>query len=218
MDVQILSTQEYQKLCERTRLIKREKRRLQILLTQDNHIIKFVYKPRLSLPKKIIPETKRFVKNAQILKSHEILCPRVNAIYFYPTLKCNIIVYNYLSGHSLYDLACRNDTTQLTLLPPLISRLHSAGIIFSDLHLGNIIYTNNSLALIDIESIAHKRRPLTPQERLANLQFMFSLKRDVPIHQKFGLDEFLNRYFELSNLTNAMELQMRNNLYLKVSA
>lgn len=212
MDRRVLSTQDYLCLVDGARLIKRDKRRLEILLTPKNDVIKFIYKPRFSIPKKIFNETRRFVENAEILREQEIQGPEVVAVYYYPALKCNIIVYKYIMGYSLYDLACRKDFTKLSMLPGLISRLHAAGFYFGDLHLGNIISVENNLALIDIESIIHKGRPLNLKERIANLKYMFSLKRDVPIYQQFGFDAFLEHYFLLSNMTNAMEIKIRDEL------
>lgn len=212
MDRRVLSTQDYCRLVDGARLIKRDKRRLDILLTPNNDVIKFIYKPRFSFPKKILAETRRFVENAEILRALEILGPEIVAVYHYPALKCNIIVYKFISGYSLYDLACRKDFTKLSMLPGLISRLHAAGLKFGDLHLGNIISVGNNLALIDIESIIHKGRPLNLKERIANLKFMFSLKRDVPIYQQFGFDYFLEQYFLSSNMTNTMEIKIRDKL------
>lgn len=212
MDSRILSKEEYLTLCDGARLIKRDKRRLQILRTPQNKVIKFIYKPRLSLPKKLLNETARFIENAKILKKHEIPCPNVIAVYHYPVLKSDILVYSYVEGHSLYDLACRNDLSNLSLLPNLISRLHNAGIIFGDLHLGNIIFTGSDLSLIDVESISYKKRPLNQKERLSNLKYMFNLKRDIPVYNKFGFNEFLDKYFSLSNLNASTKESMMSQL------
>lgn len=217
MDSRILSKDGYLHLCDGARLIKRDKRQLQILHTPYNEVIKFIYKPRLALPKKILNETRRFLENAKLLKKHEIPCPNIIAVYHYPGLKCDILVYDYITGHSLYDLASRNDITKLSLLPNLISKLHNVGLYFGDFHLGNIIYNGNNLSLIDIESIKYKGRPLNDKERLSNLKYMLSLKRDIPIYKQFGIDDFLNEYLSLSKtsygMNEAIGFQIKQKLY-----
>lgn len=192
----ILLEKDYLNLTEGAKLIKRTRTKLRLLLSTENKIIKHIYKRKWFSTATLWPYATRFINNAKRLKSKNILVPEINAVYFYPKLNCDILIYDYVDGPTLYDIACNNDLSFMPKFAHYIAMLHDLGIYFKDLHLGNIVVKNDSYTLLDLESIHCKRRALTLTQRAQNLKYMFSIKEHVQFYQQFGADKFLDEYYK----------------------
>ena len=196
MTYPLLTDSEYAKLTENAKLVKRTRTKIRLLLSQDNNIIKHIYKRKLLSSSTIWPYITRFIKNAKYLKSKNISVPNVHAAYFYPTLNCYILIYDYVEQPTLHNIAKNDDFSFFPKLAKFITELHAMGVFFKDIHLDNIIMNDNEFTLLDLESLQYQRRPLTLRQRARNLAHLFNRKEDILFYQKFGWSNFLDHYFD----------------------
>ncbi len=212
----ILLEHEYLKLTEGAELVKRTRTKIRLLLSSEKKIIKHIYKRKLLSTSTIWPYASRFIKNAKHLSSKNISVPKINAVYFYPTLNCDILIYDFVSGMTLYDLARTNNISFMPDLARYLVGLHDLGIYFKDIHLNNLVSNNDTFTLLDLESIQYQHRPLTITQRIRNLTHLFNKKEDVQFYQQFGLDRFLEEYFHLACLSERLCRKIKRVLGLRV--
>lgn len=197
----ILNEKDYLELTQGAKLVKRTRTKIRLLLSSDHKIIKHIYRRRFFSTSTLWPYAARFIKNAKLLNSKNILVPDIMAVYFYPKLNCDIIIYDYVDGTTLYDIASGDDLSFLPKLAEYIAMLHQLGIYFKDLHLSNIVLNKGSFTLLDLESIHCKRRSLTVAQRARNIAYLFSIKEHIEFYQRFGSDKFLEEYLQKTDLS-----------------
>ena len=134
MGYPVLQEEEYLKLTEGAKLVKRTRTKIRLLLSKDKKIIKHIYKRKLLSSSTIWPYATRFIDNARHLRSKNILVPDIHGVFFFPRLNCDILIYDYVDGHTLYHLACDKDLSFLPKLAHYIAMLHQLGIYFKDIH------------------------------------------------------------------------------------
>ncbi|MBX9586349.1 MAG: hypothetical protein K2X50_03740 [Gammaproteobacteria bacterium] len=216
MGYPILQEQDYLKLTDGASLVKRTRTKIRLLLSQDGKIIKHIYKRKLLSSSTLWPYATRFIKNAQYLQSKNILVPEIRAVYFYPKLNCDILIYDYVDGRTLYDVARDRDLSFFPQFVEYVAQLHKLGIYFQDIHLDNIVVNNNIFTLLDLESIQIKRRSLSKSLRARNLVHLFNKKEDIPFYNQFGLENFLNQYFDLACLSEPLRRKITHYLCSRV--
>lgn len=202
MPIQRLSESAYQQLVANAIVLKERHGKPAILLTPDKLIVKHIYRRSWFSSSRIWPYAQRFINGAKLLHERGILAPTVRARYYYPTAGCDILVYEYLDGKSLYTLANENNYSYVEKIPAFIAKLHDLGIYFRDLHLDNVIVHNEEFALIDLASIKCRRlsRSLNLKYRARNLAHMFEKQEDQSIYDRFGTERFLRHYAECTKL------------------
>lgn len=203
MPILRLTEAAYQQLIANAQVIKMRRGKPAILLTPDQMIIKHIYRRSWFSSSRIWPYAERFINGAALLRQRGILVPTIRARYYYPSERCDILVYNYLKGKSLLMHANENNFTHLEKIPGFIAKLHDLGIYFRDFHLDNVIVHNDEFALIDLASVKchRQQRSLNLKYRAKNLVQLFSKQEDQDVYQTFGTDNFLRRYVENAHLS-----------------
>ncbi len=203
MTVQRLTDSAYLQLVGDAQVLKLRRGKPAILLTSDQRIIKHIYRRSWFSSSRIWPYAQRFINNATLLHQRGIKVPTIHGRYYYPTFGCDILVYDYLDGKSLFTYAQENNFSYLEKTPAFLSRLHELGIYFRDFHLDNVIIHNNEFALIDIASVKCRRqtRGLNFKYRAKNIAHLFSKNEDQEIYRIFGKNNFLRRYVKSANLS-----------------
>lgn len=114
---------------------------------------------------RLAPEAERFAQHAKTLQERNIKAPRIRECYWLDQRHAvSACLYEPLAGTSLEHLFNHARNEFDALLPSLarfIKQLHMKGVYFRSLHLGNIIYTENSFGLIDFLDIRFRARPLS---------------------------------------------------------
>lgn len=202
MSVQRLTDIAYIQLVGDAQVLKLRRGKPAILLTSDQRIIKHIYRRPWFSSSRIWPYAERFINNAKLLHQRGIRVPTIRGRYFYPTFGCDILVYDYLNGNSLFTYALENNFSYLEKTPAFLAKLHELGIYFRDFHLDNIIVHNNEFALIDISSVKCRRLPcgLNFKYRAKNIAQLFSKNEDQEIYRIFGKNNFLRRYVKSAQL------------------
>ncbi len=208
----ILADMDYLKLTEGAKLVKRTRTKIRLLLSPQNKIIKHIYRRRFLSTSTLWPYAGRFIKNARQLQSKNISVPTIHEVYYYPKLNSDIIVYDYVEGPTLHEIASNNDFSFFPKFINYIAQLHKTGIYFKDLHLSNIVFKNDAFTLLDLETIHCKRRPLKISERAKNLAYLFSIKEHTHYYQNYGTNRFIHEYLESSQLSERAQKRLKKKL------
>lgn len=203
MSIQRLTDTAYLELVGNAQVLKMRRGKPAILLTSSQRIIKHIYRRSWFSSSRIWPYAQRFINSATTLHQRGITVPTIRGRYYYPTFGCDILIYDYIQGKSLYTHANENNYFYLEKAPSFLAKLHDLGIYFRDFHLDNVIIHNNEFALIDLASVKCKRLPvgLNFKYRAKNIAHLFSKNEDQEIYRIFGKNNFLRRYVKSANLS-----------------
>ncbi|MDR0440171.1 MAG: lipopolysaccharide kinase InaA family protein [Candidatus Accumulibacter sp.] len=152
-----------------------------VLRLADGNFLKLFRRKRLITSAAWYPYALRFADNAEALSALGIPAPRVIAAYRVPSLKRDAVHYLPLAGTTLRALVqCGFDAESehrlKRLFTDFVIRLHSLGIYFRSLHLGNVVLTPaGELGLIDFSDLRIYRRPLPAFMRRRNLKRMLGI-------------------------------------------
>lgn len=145
-----------------------------VFLLPDGNILKLFRRKRLLSSALFRPYSKRFIDNALQLEKRGI--PTLQALKFHrlETPGMTAVLYRPLPGETLRQIANKEGFDWQQALPALstfIRELHTAGVYFRSLHLGNIVVTpDNQYGLIDVADMRFTRGPLPPHLVKRNLQ------------------------------------------------
>ncbi|MDR2880463.1 MAG: toluene tolerance protein [Azoarcus sp.] len=137
-----------------------------VLRLTDGRFLKLFRRKRLISSAALYPYAQRFVDNARALALREIPIPDVLEGRRIPSIKRDAVLYWPLEGNSLRELAQRGldpetEKRLKRLFTDFVIQLHSVGIFFRSLHLGNVILTpGGKLGLIDFSNMCIYSRPL----------------------------------------------------------
>ncbi|MBX9915114.1 MAG: toluene tolerance protein [Pseudomonadaceae bacterium] len=184
-----------------------------VLHLRNGNFLKLFRRKRLLTSAALFPYAQRFADNALALQQREVPCPRVIAVYRIKSIRRDAVYYAPLEGQTLRQLFDKpNIAANLrTDLAEFVAKLHSKGVYFRSLHLGNIVLTpNHALGLIDIADLKCQRSALSMGKRLRNFQHMLRYSQD---HQWLLGDnpvEFLQSYLTCSRLNmDVLTLQQK---------
>ncbi|MDR2450347.1 MAG: lipopolysaccharide kinase InaA family protein [Candidatus Accumulibacter sp.] len=152
-----------------------------VLRLADGSFLKLFRRKRLITSAAWYPYALRFVDNAEALSSLGIPAPRVIAAYRVALLQRDAVHYRPLAGTTLRALLrhgfdAEDECRLKHLFTGFVIRLHSLGIYFRSLHLGNVVLTPaGELGLIDFSDLRVYRRPLPVFMRRRNLRRMLEI-------------------------------------------
>ncbi len=174
--MQTLSHDAYLALRANATVVERDLHGEKVLLLEDGNYLKLFRRKRLLSSAAWYPYAQRFADNALILEKRAIPCPAVIATYRIPGIKRDAVLYAPLEGRSLRQIIRSGEgSSELrTVLGQFIAQLHSAGIYFRSLHLGNIVLSSaGKPGLIDIADLRAKNGSLSPYLRRRNMQQLY---------------------------------------------
>ncbi|MCL2021243.1 MAG: toluene tolerance protein [Betaproteobacteria bacterium] len=152
-----------------------------VLRLTDGRFLKLFRRKRLITSTALYPYALRFVDNAEELAragGGGIPVPRVIEAWRIPSLKLDAVLYWPLEGNNLRTLvrqgfAAETEKRMKRLFTDFVIYLHSLGIYFRSLHLGNVILTpDGRLGLIDFSDLCIYNRPLPVFMCRRNIQRM----------------------------------------------
>ena len=192
-----ISSHALEQLCQNTTELQPDK----VYLTKDNTIVKIIYDRHLISSSTIYPYAKRIKNNSQQLLAKGISTVDVKEIFYCPEKKLSVVIYPALTGTDCRKQINENSVNVLEKLAEYTGFLHSAGVFFWDLHLGNILYQENeNFSLIDIASVNVKSKSLGPIKRARNISHLVGYKYDNDAFKKFGITKFINTYLSHANM------------------
>ncbi len=179
--MQTLTHDAYLALCAGAQVLERDLHGDKVLRLANGDYLKLFRRKRLISSAAWYPYAQRFADNAVALRQRGIPCPELVAVYRIPAVKRDAVLYHPLAGRTLREIiAAGEESPDLRVrLDDFIARLHSSGIYFRSLHLGNIVLTpSGELGLIDIADMRVGSRPLRVHQRRRNLQHLQRDPRD----------------------------------------
>ncbi|NJD35710.1 MAG: toluene tolerance protein [Betaproteobacteria bacterium] len=179
--MQTLSHDAYLALRANATVVERDLHGEKVLQLEDGNYLKLFRRKRLISSTAWYPYAQRFADNALTLEKRAIPCPSVIATYRIPGIKRDAVLYAPLAGRSLRQIIQSGEgASELrTALGKFIARLHSAGIYFRSLHLGNIVLSpSGNLGLIDIADLRARSGALSSYLRRRNMQQLYRDPQD----------------------------------------
>jgi len=152
-----------------------------VLRLADGSMLKLFRRKRLITSAAWFPYAQRFAANAEALREKGIPVPRVIAALRIASAKRDAVHYHPLEGVTLRSLVRQGldpetETRLKRRFTEFVVRLHTLGIYFRSLHLGNVILTpSGELGLIDFSDLRVYRRPLPVFMRRRNIQRMLGM-------------------------------------------
>lgn len=174
-----------------------------VIFSEDGRILKF-FRPRKQIStSRIFPLAERFVRNSIGLRALGIPAAGCDRVYRCKSDEVDIISYPALDGRDIRELLAEGDEGVLARIPGLMHALHEQGVMFTAIHLGNILVLDKDqeLALIDIADLHLKGRPLHVFERARNLLHLINNKDDRDIYRAYGTDRFLDEYLQIAGIS-----------------
>ena len=196
--MRIVSAQELESWLASGRILEQDGRGPKVVALPDGQLLK-IFRPRRRLwLARLRPQAQRFAENASKLRTLGIEAPRIGEQgWIDHSAAVSFCLYQPLPGQSLDKLFLHERQRFMQLLPALarfIRELHSKGIYFRSLHLGNILLLpEGGFGLIDFLDLRIKRQPLGPALARRNLQHLHGYLQRSRI-EDFPWRELLNLY------------------------
>ncbi|MDR1709444.1 MAG: lipopolysaccharide kinase InaA family protein, partial [Candidatus Accumulibacter sp.] len=179
--LEIMSHEEFLALKAGAEVIEADLHGEKVLQLPDGNMLKLFRRKRLFTSAAWRPYARRFAENAGALAALGIPVPGVIAARRVPSVERDAVLYRPLEGTTLRALARRglDERSERALkrrFTDFVIRLHTLGVYFRSLHLGNVILTPaGDLGLIDFADLRLYRRPLPAYMRRRNIRRMLGL-------------------------------------------
>ncbi|WP_256674669.1 toluene tolerance protein [Pseudomonas sp. LD120] len=185
-------------MTEGARILEADSYGPKVYLLADGNILKLFRRKRLFSSALFRPYSKRFINNAAELIKRGIPTLTVLQVFELTAPGMTAVLYQPLPGQTLRQIAGGEGFDWQQNLEPLVEfirRLHTAGIYFRSLHLGNIVVTpENEMGLIDVADMRFLRAPL-PRKLV---------KRNLQHFARYIAREELNEGFPMQALEQAL--------------
>jgi hypothetical protein len=192
-----ISSAEFEQLRAGARVLEFDERGEKVLLTPDNRIIKLFYPRRRITSARIYPYAYRFWNNARRLSNKGITTIQCEQLRHDKTHQRYLITYPLLPGTTLRDClaATTNGDDLLESLAAYLATIHTKGILFRSIHLGNIlVLEDDSFGLIDVADMSIQNRPLGLFKRARNFRHLLHDRADRERLSRYGYGRFLDQY------------------------
>jgi hypothetical protein len=210
-----ISAAEFKQLRDGARLLERDYRGEKVLLTPDNHIIKLFYPRRRFTSARLYPYAHRFCNNARQLREKGIITVHCEQLRHDRTNRRHLIIYPLLPGTTLRNRLNETDNRDIHLdkLASYMVTLHSKGILFRSIHLGNIlVLENGDYGLIDIADMSIQQRPLGLRKRARNFRHLLHDKEDREEFSTYGYNRFIEQYEQAAGISGHRSTRLRKNI------
>lgn len=188
---------EFDAMREGARILESDRRGDKVLLTPDNRIIKLFYPRRLLTSARLYPYAFRFRNNAKHLLSLGINTVQCEQLRYDRSQHRHLVTYPLLAGTSLRECLEGNrcGDEDLEKLAAYLATLHSKGILFRSIHLGNIlVLEDGGFGLIDVADMTIRRWPLGLFRRARNFRHLLHDHRDREVLDRYGCKRFFLAY------------------------
>lgn len=175
----------YESLRADGRVIEADRFGEKVVLLPDGTYLKLFRRKRLLSSALFRPYASRFAENCSRLKVLGIPCPEVIDLFRVKDIARDVVHYRPLVGRTIRSLVASgltwDDATILRAdLGRLVAQLHSKGIYFRSLHLGNIVISDSgTLGLIDVADMTFGKGPLGASRATRNLRHLMRYRDDA---------------------------------------
>ncbi len=216
--MQVLNKKELQQFIKKHQVICGTEERPALMLTPDNQIVKAFYRRKRFSRSTFLPQAKRFVANCRKLLERNVRGPVAREVIYCPDIPVHMVVYERLEGQDLRELCAETDSDCLDILPDYLASLHSKGIYFRAIHLGNVLFGADDLAIIDVSDLRAYNSPLGIFQRARNLAHLLNTKDDKSYFVSYGVSRFVQRYERCAEFSGFRRFLFRNRLRLRLDS
>jgi hypothetical protein len=183
-ELQVMEHEAFLALKAGAELIEFDRYGEKVLRLADGRFLKLFRRKRLLSSAIWRPYARRFADNAEALAARGIPVPRVIATHRVPSVQRDAVLYWPLEGVTVRELLsavevkldAENEHRLKCLFTDFVIHLHSLGVYFRSLHLGNVVLTPaGALGLIDISDLRIHCRPLPAFMRRRNIRRMLEI-------------------------------------------
>jgi len=208
-----ISPAEFAQLRAGAQLLERDERGEKVLLTPSNHIIKLFYPRRRVTSARIYPYAYRFWNNARKLREKGIISISCEQLRHDRLKGRHLITYPLLPGTTLRSRLAEvsNGDDYLDKLATYLVTLHTKGILFRSIHMGNIlVLENGDYGLIDVADMSLQQRPLGLVKRARNFRHLLHDRSDRDRLEEYGYDRLLDNYETAAGISGYRHTLLRS--------
>lgn len=208
-----LNKDQYQTLRDSAEVLAADDHGDKVLKLRDGRIMKLFRRKRLFSSALIYPYGKRFFDNAKHLSRLDIPTVSQITVYRVPSISRVVVIYQPLPGDSLDDLVNSQQfhDQHIRQFAAFLAKLHSLGVYFRSIHLGNVILTpDNTLGLIDVSDMKVYRKTLPAELCARNLRHFCRYPAHVAaLFPDTKSHLFLDSYISALNINEEKKNQYR---------
>ncbi len=214
---QLLTDNDFNKMCKGGKVLEQDERGVKVIQLTSGEILKIFRVKRLLSGTNLYSYARRFCRNARRLARLDIPTVTIKNLFHFESSNNTAVLYHPLEGKTLRQIIYHNDfdLTLADVMGDFLAELHQKGIHFHSLHTGNVVQTSaGDLGLIDISDMSIYAWPLFCSTRVRSFKRLCKYQDDI---RKLGTtfwSQFLDRYFDKSQLSRVCETKIRqiNNL------
>lgn len=179
-----LSLEEYQALRAGAEVLEGDAHGDKVLRLENGNILKMFRRKRLISSAAWRPYARRFADNCAALKKLGIPVPELMAVLKVPAIQRDAVLYIPLPGRTIREvrrsgMSSTEEDALKKKFHEFVDRLHSLGIYFRSLHLGNVVLMpSGELGLIDVADVKIYPFPLNFWLKERNLKRIATLEED----------------------------------------
>ena len=164
--------------------------------------------------RRLFPKYKKFYNNAKKLKELGFHTIDITHVYYLPHINAYAVRYSPISGDDFRHVFKNNPKAGIEPLIDFLIQLHSRGIYFHGMHLGNVLYDESgTFGIIDMADLTFHRAPLRMDLRVRQLRRLLRYHLDRSAFESIGTDEILALYVKKAGLTGFQKMWFDLSLY-----
>ncbi len=211
----LIGSSQFEQMCQAGTVLEQDERGIKVLRLQNGDMLKvFRVRNRFSVAR-IYSYARRFCRNAARLQRSGIPTVHIKQLFHLEAPAETAVLYAPLEGSTLRELLRSRSLTvdEADMLGTFIAKLHSYGVHFRSLHLGNIVMdTQGRLGLIDIADMSIYPWPLWCGTRARSFTHLHRYPEQI---RELGLATWQRvegAYFDHAALRPACENHLRRHL------
>ena len=199
-----LTAVEFEQIKSNAQVLEKDAHGIKVLRLPDGDILKLFRVKHLISSARLFSHARSFCRNADRLGALGIPTVKIKQLFGLTNSSNAAVLYQPLEGRILRQIALSEGLSETTLqqFGAFVAGLHSRGVYFRSLHLGNVVVTGNGeFGLIDIADLSIRPWGLFFSERLRNFRHICRLEEDrVHIGQQ-GWHTFAFAYSQTAGMS-----------------
>ncbi len=215
MKSQFMTQAELARLQASGKTLEQDEHGIKVTLLPDGNILKAFRLRGWFSSSFIYSNARSFCRNAQRLKKLGIPTVDIISLHHIENRNFTAVVYAPLAGETVRNLLgsrlANNEIFEK--LGMFIASLHNEGVCFRSIHLGNVVYHQGVLGLIDIADMRIYPWALFYSTILRNFKHLYRYKSDIQVADGSLWQVFFDAYFDASHLSKQQQSLCKQALY-----
>ncbi|HSI25057.1 MAG TPA: toluene tolerance protein [Methylotenera sp.] len=215
MKNQLMTRAELAALQTSGKTLEQDKHGIKVTLLPDGNILKVFRLHGWFSSSLIYSNARSFCRNALRLKKLGIPTVDIISLHHLENRNFTAVVYAPLAGKTVRDLLLAEAVNKdmFEKLGIFIASLHSKGVCFRSIHLGNVVYHQGALGLIDIADMRIYPWSLFYSTIIRNFKHLYRYRSDIQVANDPLWQVFFDAYFDVSHLSKKQQSLCKRTLY-----